>query len=196
MTIKTSKSISVGVIGLGLCAIAWQSAASAQENPRPEPEYLSTVYWYDAAANKLNPLQRQALKMDMKPKALGLGGMKNVLQADGARSDVRFTAQQKLEFVLQAPPSVDPQTIVEIVKFTEAKGHRELIVSQLKTFSFHPMDLNSGDKAKVSFEVKRYSASSIEITSSGPLEPGEYAVRTPPGGQTAFCFGIDPQAAK
>lgn len=170
----------------------WPSVARSQEATRPEPEYNNTVYWHDAAANALRPLERQVLKMRTKPKALGLAGMSNTLQAEGAKSPTRFASNQVVSFVLKAPPGVDPQTLIQLVKLTEAKDHRELLTSQLNTLSIHNRnDISAGRKAEVAFQVKRYSDSAVEISAAAPLEPGEYALRVPLGSTTAFCFGID-----
>ena len=168
------------------------SAATAQDNPPklPEPEYVGTVYWLDASNNKLLGLERQNLNMTGKVKGLGLGGVKSVLEASGPKSPVRFTTTQKLEFVLQASQNVDPQTIVELVRFVAQKDHRELPGMQSKGFGgMGGMEAGLG-KASVPFQVAKYSESSIKISPAEALQPGEYGVRTP-GALLVFCFGVD-----
>jgi len=196
-----NKIFTSGVIGMALAATllaaGWQYVVRAQEIAKPEPEYFGTIYWYDATANKLNPLQRQKLTLASKTKALGFGGMKAVSQTDGAKSNVRFAAGQGLDFVLQASPTLDPHMLVEIVKFNEKGNHREL--TQAESGPLYGGLIGKGgvhqvDKSSVAFQVKKYSASSIEISPAEPLGPGEYAVRSP-GSADVFCFGIDPPAA-
>lgn len=185
-------------LAVALLAAGGQYIAAAQEAAKPEPEYFGQVYWYDAAANKLNPLQRQKLTLASKTKALGFGGMKAVSQTDGPKSNVRFAAGQGLEFVLQASPTLDPQTLVEIVKFDEKGSHREL--TQASSGPIFGGYVGKGgvhqvDKARVPFQVKKYSPTSIEISPAEPLQPGEYGVRSP-GGYDVFCFGVDPATAR
>ena len=186
------------VLAIALFTAGGQCIAAAQEAAKPEPEYFGQVYWYDAAANKLNSLQRQKLTLASKTKALGFGGMKAVSQTDGPKSNVRFTAGQGLAFVLQASPTVDPQTLVEIVRFDQKGNHRELTQAESGPIFGGYIGKGGGhqvDKARVPFHVKKYSAASIEISPAEPLQPGEYGVRSP-GSYDVFCFGIDPPAAQ
>lgn len=195
MTNKIPKSGAVGmVLTAVVLAAGGQCVARAQQAAKPEPEYVGTVYWCDAAANKLNLLQRQKLNTAAKTRAFGFGGAKGMYQADGPKSNVRFTADQQLEFVFQAPQNVDPQTLIQIVRFVEKKDHRELIQIQAGGL-FHPGVKSEGEKASVAFQAKKYSASSIEISPAEPLQPGEYAVRSP-NTLDVYCFGIDPPPAR
>ncbi len=199
MTTMRRKSGAAGmVLAAALLATGGQCIARAQEAAKPEPEYFGQVYWYDAAANKLNPSQRQKLTMASKTRALGFGGMKAVSQTDGSKSNVRFKAGQGLEFVLQASPNLDPQTLVEIVRFDQKGNHRELTMAVSGVLYGGLVGKGGGhqvDNARVSFQVKKYSASAIEISPAEPLQPGEYGVRSP-GSYDVFCFGIDPPAAQ
>ncbi len=186
------------VLAAALLAAGGRCIADAQEAARPEPEYFGQVYWYDAAANKLSLLQRQKLTLASKTKALGFGGMKAVSQTDGPKSSVRFTAGQDLHFVSQASPTLDPQSLIEIVKFDQKGNRREL--TQAESGPIFAGYIGKGgahqvDKGRVPFQVKKYSATSIEISPAEPLQPGEYGVRTP-GSYDVFCFGIDPPAAQ
>ena len=198
MANKIHKGGAVGmVLAATLLAAGWLCFARAQEITKPEPEYFGAVYWYDAAANKLSPLQRQKLTLASKTKALGFGGMKAVSQTDGAKSNVRFTVGQVPEFVFQAPQNVDPQMLVEIVKFDEKGNHRE--ITQAESGPIFAGYIGKGgihqvDKSSVAFQVKKYSGSSIEISPAEPLQPGEYGVRRP-NSADIYCFGIDPPAA-
>src|ERR1700683_37471 len=162
MVSKIHKSGAIGMVLAATMLVAgWQCVARAQQAAKPEPEYFGSVYWYDAAANKLSLLQRQKLSMASKTKALGFGGMKAVSQTDGPSSNVRFTAGQSLEFVVQAPPTGDPQTLVEIVKFNVKGNHRE--ITQAESGPLFGGYVGKGgvhqvDKSRVPFQVKKYSA--------------------------------------
>jgi hypothetical protein len=196
---KIRKTGAVGmVLAAALLAAGGQCIAGAQEAAKPEPEYFGQVYRYDAAANKLDSLQRQKLTLASKTKALGFGGMKAVYQTDSPRSDVRFTAGQGLEFVFQASPSLDPQSQIELVRFNVKGKYRELIMGESGPIFGGYIGKGGGhqvDKYHVPFQAKKYSASSIEISPAEPLQPGEYAVRSP-NALDVFCFGIDPPAAQ
>lgn len=195
MVNKIRESGVIGIVLAGvLLAVGWQCMASAQDTAKPEPEYIQTPYWYDAAANKLNSLQQQKLKSEYKMRALGYGGGKSTLLADGASSSVRFKAGQRIQFVYQLSPNVDPHTQVEIVKFTQKKDHRELYQGMSQgVLSNAKMEEN---KAVVPFQLEKYSATSIAFSPAEPLEPGEYAVRRPSSFDIAFCFGVDPADAR
>jgi hypothetical protein len=198
MASKVRKSGAAGLVLAALLTAGGGCVAGAQEAAKPEPEYFGTVYRYDAAANKLNPLQRQKLTLASKTKALGFGGMKGVYQTDSPRSDVRFTAGQGLEFVLQASPSLDPQSQIELVRFNVKGKHRELIMAESGPIFggyIGKGGVHQVDKYHVPFQAKKYSASSIEISPAEPLQPGEYAARSP-NALDVFCFGIDPPAAQ
>ncbi len=156
----------------------------------PEPEFSGTVYWLDRGSNKLNPLERQKVNMGAKVKAMGFGGVKSMTEIEGERSPVRFAAESKPEFIFQAAQYVDPQTLVQIFRFTVKKGHRELINLQSRGFmGLSGVHSGEADKVSISFQASKYNESSIRITPAMPLPRGEYAIQQL--GREIFCFGVD-----
>ena len=166
----------------------------AQEKLLPEPEYLGVVYVYDSASGILSNLERQSAKPAAKPKALGYGGIKSTYEVPGVKSQVRFPADQKLVFVFKAAPGLDPQSLIEIVRLTPKKEHREVINIQSKGFMGLGGVKSEGDKANVPFNAGKYSENSLQVSPVEPLWPGEYAIHQP-ANPTVFCFGIDPAGA-
>jgi hypothetical protein len=183
------QAVAVVICTAALTAVWHPGVAHAQDAPKlPEPQYLGTVYWFDAAGAKLSTLDRARLVVAAKMKAFGYGGVKGTLQAPGQKAAVRFTADQKLEFVFQAQLNVDPQTIAEIVAFDMKKDHRELVSME----SNGPFGgVKAGERrGEVPFQAAKYSESSIKISPTDPLKPGEYAVRIQSSPEV-FCFGVD-----
>jgi hypothetical protein len=118
---------------------------------RPEPEYLNVAYLYDNTVNKLISLERQQARPAAKVKALGFGGIKGSSEITGIKSPVRFPADQKLVFVFKAPANLDPQSLVEIVRLTPNKDHREILRLQSKGFMGLGGVKSEADKADVPF---------------------------------------------
>lgn len=158
---------------------------------RPEPEYFGVAYLYDGTTNKLINLERQVAKPAAKVKAFGYGGIKSVSEIPGVNSQVRLPADQKLAFVIKAPAGLDPQSLVEIVRLTRQKDHREILQMQSKGLMGLGGVKNEADKANVPFNSSKYSDTSIQVSPVEPLPPGEYAIRRP-SSPTLFCFGVDP----
>jgi hypothetical protein len=158
---------------------------------RPEPEFLNVAYLYDSASNKLIGLERQNAKPAAKAKAFGYGGIKATSEVPGDKSPVRFPSDRKLVFVFRAPPGLDPQSLIEIVRLTSKKDHREVVQMQSKGFLGLGGVKAEGDKADVPFDAGKYSETSLQVSPVEPLAPGEYAIHQP-ANPTVFCFGIDP----
>jgi hypothetical protein len=178
---------------MALAAIWHSGAAHAQEAAKlPEPQYYGTVYWFDSGAAKLTMLDRQKLNSVAKSKAFGYGGVKATLQAQGPKASVRFQSGQKLEFVFQVPPNIDPQTLAEIVTFDAKKDHRELTYMESKGLLGMKGVQGAGDQGDIPFQAAPYTAAAVKISPSEPMKPGEYAVRIQKAPEV-FCFGIDPR---
>lgn len=170
--------------------LGFGSAVFAQEQARPEPEYSNAFYSYDAASPKLLNLERQRATAKGKAKALGYGGIKMTLDIPGAASPVRFPAGQKLSFVFKASASIDPQTLVEVIRLTVSKDHREIPVLQSRGFLGLGGTRSDVSKDALAFETSKYSEGSAQVSITSPLAPGEYIIRAP-SSQTVYCFGVD-----
>jgi hypothetical protein len=163
------------------------ATGSPDEIVLPDPEFHGTVYWLDRGNNKLNALERQKPMVAAHVNPIHA---RNTLEVEGKRSPVRFTADSKPEFVFQGRQGVDPQTLARIVTFTVTKGHRELTTMQTSGVFLPGAREKDPDKYSVSFQSSRYNGSSIEITPTMPLKPGEYGIELQTG-RFYFCFGVD-----
>lgn len=168
--------------------------AASNNNPAglsdkgPEPEFQGTVYWLDRGNNKLNALERQ--KPRGRTKATPFVGAKSMTEIEGDRSPVRFAADSKPEFIFQAPQNVDPQGLAAIVKFNVKKGHREVIRARTHGFmGLGSVSSGDADTESVPFQALKYNESSIRITPTMPLPPGEYGIFG--RGMEIFCFGVN-----
>src|SRR5207244_3640917 len=125
--------------------------------------------------NKLNALERQ--KPRARTKMTSFVGGKAMSEVEGDRSPVRFAADSKPEFIFQAPQNFDPLGLAVIVKFTVKKGRREIIRAQTHGFmGLGGASSGGADKESVSFQASKYNESSIRITPTMPLPPGEYGI--------------------
>ena len=102
---------------------------------------------------------------------------------------MRFAPDTRPDFVIQAPQNVDPLSLVQIVRLTVRKGHREMITAQSHGFMGFGGIRTEQDKESVSFQASKYNASSIKITPTEGLAPGEYAIRKV--AREVFCFGVN-----
>lgn len=155
---------------------------------RPEPEYLNVAYAYDSGSNKLINLERENASAAAKVRVFR--GIKGTSEIPGSKSQVRFSADQKLILVFKAPAGLDPQSLVEIVRLTPQKDHREILRLQSKGFMGMGGVKSEADKADVPFSSSKYSDTSIQVSPTEALPAGEYAIHQP-GNPTLFCFGID-----
>lgn len=111
-----------------------------------------------------------------------------LIEVEGQRSPVRFAPDSRPEFVLGAPRGVDPQGLAQIFSFSVKKGRRELVTTKVNFLRGRLHYGGEEDKASVPFEASRYSESSITITPTMRLPPGEYGIRV---GAAIFCFGVN-----
>ena len=155
-----------------------------------EPEYLGIFFLLDASTGNLIPLERQTPQYNLKAKAMGLGGVKSLLEIKGEKSPIRFKEGQQLEFVVLIPSQqTDPQGILQFFSLESLKGKRQLILAKEGLTSAGPKSVVSS-KA-VPFNAAKYGTSSFKITSAQNLSPGEYVLSTT-STNDGFCFGIDP----
>jgi hypothetical protein len=156
----------------------------------PEPEFDNVFFRLEAG--KLVPLERQTAIIQGKASGFIVMSMKASSEFPGAKSPVRFSSDQPLDFVVRselAPSSVDPNMLYVLRKLNGKKKSRELII-----MAGHASPLGASTKTDLAEGVlpvtfARYGASSIRMT-TGPLPPGEYAI-SQANAQTVFCFGVD-----
>ncbi len=122
---------------------------------------------------------------------MGYGGIKSTTEVPGDHATVRFTADQKVIFVFKSLGNLDPQSLAQIVTLTSKKDHREMTAMQSHGVMGFGGLKDERDKSLIPFAASKYSATSVQISPTQALLPGEYAVSAR-GGGTFFCFGIDP----
>jgi hypothetical protein len=134
-------------------------------------------------------LERQTPKVQLKSKALGLGGVKSVLEIKGDKSPIRFKEGQQLEFVvLVSSQQTDPQGILQLFSLDSLNGKRQLILGKEGLTSAGPKSVVN-DKA-VPFNATKYGTSSFKMRPAQNLPPGEYVLGTKDT-TDGFCFAVD-----
>jgi hypothetical protein len=171
-----------------LCAGAgW--VASGQESAT-EPEFADVFFRLDAG--KLIPLERQTAVIQGKVSGFIVMSMKSASEFPGAKSPVRFTSGQPIDFVVRTPfasAAVDPNTLYVLRKLGMKKKSRELVM-----MSGHANPLGGSANSSLAegvlpVQFAKYGTTSIKMTTAA-LPPGEYAVSRQYA-QTVFCFGVD-----
>ena len=162
-------------------------------NKGPEPEFEGTVYWFDRLNNKLTSLERQKTHLEERAIPVPAFPAKGFIEVEGKRSPVRFATDSSPVFVFKASQGVDPQGLAQIFTLTVRKDHRELILST--GGGFKPGRYSQEDKESVPFHASKYNESSVSITPTMPLPPGEYGIRLRGAelqvGTDMFCFGVN-----
>jgi hypothetical protein len=155
-----------------------------------EPEFADVFFRLDAG--KLIPLERQTAVIQAKASGFIVMSMKSASEFPGAKSPVRCTSGQPIDFVVRTPfasAAIDPSTIYVLRKLGMKKKSRELVI-----MSGHASPLGASTNSPLAEGVltvafAKYGTTSIKLTTAGLL-PGEYAVSRQYG-QTVFCFGVD-----
>jgi hypothetical protein len=173
-------------------AFSQESASSKSEtSSKPlEPEYINSFFLLDSTGS-LKPLERQTAGHRGKVKALGFGGAEMSYTVDGDRSPVRTSAGAPLALVVKLENhDVDPGNLVELFTLKAAKGERELVIAKHHFMGSTKVDIQG---QQVALQFSKYGQSSVKITTSAPLPPGEYAmgIKGQTGMPLAYCFGVD-----
>jgi hypothetical protein len=167
----------------------WSLVGVAQETVS-EPEFADVFFRLDAG--NLVSLERQTASVQGKASGFIVMSMKAASEFPGPKSPVRFHAGQPIDFVVRtflASSTVDPNTLYVLRKLDSKKKTRELVF-----MAGHITPVGGSSKTNLAqgglpVEFARYGASSFKMT-TGPLQPGEYAVSLLYA-QTVFCFGVD-----
>jgi hypothetical protein len=179
------------VFTLSLCALLTLCAISeAQEIGKvQEPEYDFVYQYLDQANGSLLALERQTPSANFRTKFMGYGGAKSTYEVRGGKSPVRFKADQKIELVVRGiPATLDPSTIIKLVRFDAKKDKRELVVGKVGALGLGGSSV-SPDAGSLPINTTRYGSYSLRISPAESLQPGEYGVIS---SSQFFCFGIDP----
>jgi hypothetical protein len=178
------------VFALSLCALLLCVSAGAQETSKvQEPEYDFVYQYLDQANGSLKALERQTPSSSFKLKFMGYGGGKSTYEVKGGKSPVRFKADQKIELVVRGiPATIDPSSVIKLVRFDAKKDKRELIIGKVGALGVGSSTMNP-DAGSMPINTTRYGSYSLRISPAEPLGPGEYGVIS---SSQFFCFGIDP----
>ncbi len=173
-------------------ALAQDSAPSAPPQPNlQEPEYINSFFLLDADGS-LKPLEHQTAGMHHKIKALGYGGGEMSYTVQSNHSPVRIAAGTPIAIIVKLENhDADPANLVELFTLKVGKSDRELVVA--KHHFLGSTKMGAQDK-EVALEFAKYGQSSVKITTSAPLPPGEYAMGISAGAmgsRQAYCFGVD-----
>ena len=148
--------------------------------------------FYRLDEGKLVPLERQAAAFHGSAHGFVMMSMKTAAEFPGAKSPVRLTSGQHLEFIVRSlfsVSSVDPSTLYSLRKLDSKKTKRELVMMSGHASPLGASATSTPAEGVLPVEFSRYGASSLKMT-TGQLAPGEYAVGRPYG-PSVFCFGVD-----
>lgn len=158
-----------------------------QSTPR-EPEFDDVFFRLDTG--KLIPLERQSATIEGKSSGFIIMSSRTVSEFSGARSPVRFTSAQPLEFIVRPlTTAVDPNSIYVLRKLAVKKGRRELVISSAHFTPIGGSSKSSPTQGVLPVDFSKYATSSIKMITSA-LSPGEYAVSRLYG-RVFYCFGVD-----
>ena len=164
----------------------------AQDAPKPqEPEYTNSFFYLDSTG-ALKPLEREPVGVSSKIHALGFGGASASYQIQGEHSPVRFASGAPIQIIVKLENhDADPATQVLLYSLKSGKDNRQILITRV-----HYMGLGQKSDLQASqlqMAFSKYGEGSIKITTSNPLQPGEYAIamQTQGAQPLAFCFGVD-----
>jgi hypothetical protein len=163
--------------------------SAAQEAGKPtEPEYNRIAFYLDGQGS-LVPLERQQINAQVKVKALGFGGAKSSARFEGARSPVRFKADDRIQFVIRLETQgEDPTTLINLDVLTPTKSTREVVTAKAGPMGIHGESTKGA--STLSINCAKYGEHSIRLVPGAKLPPGEYVITTK-GSREGFLFGID-----
>jgi hypothetical protein len=179
------------ILALSLCALlTFCSIAEAQTAGKAqEPEYDFVYHYLDPASGSLMALERQTPNANFKLRFMGYGGGRTAYEVRGGRSTVRFKAGEKIELVVRGiPATVDPATVITLVRFEAKKDKRELVTIKVGAMGMGSKTM-SPESGGLPINTVKYGSYSLKISPADPLAPGEYGIIS---ANQFFCFGIDP----
>jgi hypothetical protein len=181
-----------------VCLIAGAISIPAQQTSSAvaEPQY---TYEFAAlgADGSLIPLEKQKLLTQHETHNRFIyvnGTVEQTVQ--GERSSVRLPGNTS--FVVRLFPnmeSIDPNTLVALKPFVVKKGQRQIPEHSGKATMFTGVKGQAAADTSIALTFKKYGQSSLEITPTQPLPPGEYVLAANGGAQAVSCFGVDSGSA-
>jgi hypothetical protein len=166
------------------------SLAGVTQETLSEPEFADVFFRLDAG--KLVPLERQTAAIQGKASGFIIMSTKAASEFPGAKSPVRFSFDQSLDFIVRSPlasSTVDPSTLYVLRKLNNKKKSRELVIMAGRVTPVGGSTKTDLAQGVLPVTFARYGTSSLKM-STAPLPPGEHAVSRLYA-QTVFCFGVD-----
>jgi hypothetical protein len=142
-------------------------------------------------ACKLISLERPVPTTHHQARGFIILNTKTSYEVPGAKSPTRFSAGQRLDFVVRsamAASMTDPTIIYSLHILNSQKNLRELVRNQGRVSPLGwSAKMKTGDT--VPLEFSKYGNSSFRIITP-QLAPGEYSIGRA-SGLVMFCFGVD-----
>jgi hypothetical protein len=154
--------------------LSLSSIGLAQEGKLFEPEYISVFYLLRPSGEAVD-LERQTPNLIPK-------GNRSLLVIPGEKSPVRLGASDEIQFVVRVAEDFDKATAtMQLLRFEVQHGGRELLARNEDLLK---------NKIGLKLRPEKYGTSSVRITPSQILAPGEYCLSRSTISQ-GFCFGVD-----
>ncbi len=170
-----------------LLAVSGTHGGAAAQSARAEAVPYSGVM--EAVVNgQRRALEQQSVTMRINAGVMQLGSGEMFYELQGVRSSVRFTASDKVHFVMRSlGEGVDPATTVALYRAEpKKKKFRRVKISRGGLSVGMTADLSRGSLA-MRFEPAGRSL--IRVHPDAPLPAGEYVLVSM--ASRAFAFGID-----
>ncbi len=140
----------------------------------PEPEWAGEAIFVDNGKVVKLESQKAFIKANASASMyiVGVGNVKSKFVVKGKTSPVRLKQKKDLTFIVNADGnSVNPKTVVQIVKLQSKRKKRFYIGGKTGTFTGTKM----GDLELVPFKAKKYGENSYKIFVP-KIEDGEYTI--------------------
>ena len=120
----------------------------------------------------------------------GGGAGSSYLEFDGAKSPVRFTAGQAVEFqVDEASTGAEVVGLLRLFRLDLKADSRQLVLTQ--TGADGPDGWVTSPVVQVPLTAHDQGDGLVKLVPNASLAPGEYCLAGP-GTHDGFCFGVDP----
>ena len=158
-----------------------------------DPEISDVPYAIDSVSGRFLDLEKQRINISGGAKYMGFGGGSMGKHFEGAKSTVRFSRGTTIRFIVRAnaPTGIDINSMVEMIKLTSKKDHREVVEAKVRPFGQSKSTQGAND---VAIKVVRCGTASLCFASSSSLALGEYFIQPHSatlGISQGFLFGID-----
>ncbi len=141
--------------------------AQAQTKPMPVPEFKNKVM-YQKKDSTLSDLDNTDMQAQYKPSMTGSAS--TFIMAAGTTSAVKRVGSPANKFIVKIDADVDPENVVELLKFTVDKKNRKIIIASYVMGTAKDVTL---PKQKLTFT--KVGDGVWIVSPAAQLEAGEYA---------------------